>query len=175
MDEYHFFYHTASPFSQWHPTNFLGDTYFFLEQEVKVYFSSAEQYMMYRKAVLFQDIKVADKILETSDPKEIKDWGRKVCNFDEDIWDGVKFDVVVLGNLYKFSQNADLGRKLLDTGTKILVEASPSDKVWGIGLSEAKARKTPEHKWPGQNLLGSALMRVRHIIRSSVNNLGNPT
>ena len=170
MEKHEFFYRTQSPFSQWHPCEFVGD---YIEDgkwgRCKLIFTSAEQYMMYRKAQIFRDNLIVERVMRTSDPKEIKAMGREVRNFNPDVWDVVKFDVVVLGNLYKFSQNHDLGKKLLETGSKILVEASPYDKVWGIGLDEEIAKKTPPQDWPGQNLLGKALMRARHIITLSNN------
>jgi ribA/ribD-fused uncharacterized protein len=165
---YEFFYKTASPFSQWHPAKFLGDVYQYGDEELAAYFENAEQYMMWRKAWLFKDEEVAYKVIDTPDPRTVKALGKDVQNFDQRLWDACKFDIVVLGNLYKFSQNKHLGQKLLDTGKKILVEASPSDKIWGIGLDEETARKTPEDDWPGENLLGKALMRVRYIMRSTI-------
>lgn len=159
---YTYFFHSDSPFSQWHPSRFIGDRV----GTAAIWFENAEQYMMWRKAIVFGDTDVAWKILATTNPKEIKALGREVKNFDDKIWGNVRFDVVFMGNLYKFTQNPELKEALLNT-KGILVEASPYDKIWGIGLSEADARKTSPESWPGKNLLGVALTRLRKILANS--------
>lgn len=90
--------------------------------------------------------------------------GRQVKDFDQIEWDENKFDIVVRGNYLKFTQNKMLMKRLLETKNKIIVEAAPRDKIWGIGLSYKKAIEIPENKWPGKNLLGKALMEVRKYI-----------
>lgn len=112
---------------------------------------------MYNKALLFNDLKTAKKILYTTNPSKIKALGREVENFDEKEWDQHKYNIVYQGNKYKFTQNPKLLEILLKTGTKTLVEASPYDKVWGIGLSENDPKARNRESWRGQNLLGEIL------------------
>lgn len=83
------------------------------------------------------------------------------------MWDKVKQGIVYLGTLLKFTQNPNLKEYLLNTGDKLIVEASPENPIWGIGLSEYEASKTPRTEWPGQNLLGIAIMEVRGDLRAS--------
>ena len=122
--------------------------------------------MMYRKAKLFGDDFLAYKMLEIHDPRMLKQLGREVRNFKPEVWDIHKLSIVTLGNIFKFSQNADLKGLLLATKGRLLVEASPYDSVWGIGLAEKDAKATPQNQWPGQNLLGIALMEARTVLGS---------
>ena len=124
-------------------------------------FSSMEQYMMYRKAKLFQDLSAANLILQTNDVAEIKKLGRKVHGYDDLYWNGVRQLVVYEGLLEKFSQNADLKEKLINTGDAILTECAVKDRIWGIGLSMNDPNRLDITKWLGKNLLGYALMMVR--------------
>lgn len=124
-------------------------------------FSSMEQYMMYRKAICFHDEPVAAEILATNDVAEIKALGRKVSNYDESLWNGVRQIVVYEGLLAKFSQNEDLKAKLKATGNAILAECAVKDRIWGIGLSMRDPDRLDKSKWNGQNLLGYVLMMVR--------------
>ena len=126
-----------------------------------VLYHNTEQYMMAKKAELFGDNKTFIQIMSNPTPKTCKDLGRRVKGFDNSIWDKNKYQIVFKGCLLKFSQNQLLKDKLLSTGSKILVEASPYDKIWGIGLTEDHARQTNPSLWPGQNLLGKCLMEVR--------------
>ncbi len=143
---------TASCFSQWYPAPFqLGDHRY----------ATAEHYMMAEKARLFDDLPRLSQILDSSDPAHAKALGRKVLGFDPDRWQAAAYDIVVAGNLAKFSQNAALGNFLLNTGSKVLVEASPVDAIWGIGLHRDDPRASQPQDWPGLNLLGFALMEVR--------------
>ena len=161
--EYVFFWgHHSKPgqlskacFSQWFPCSF--------EVDGKVY-NCAEQYMMAEKARVFGDLPVLTKILAASDPKEIKALGREVEGFSVEKWDAVSKDIVVKGNLHKFAQNADLCAFLLHTAGKILVEASPYDTIWGIGMKESEPGITDPHNWKGRNRLGFALMEVRDAL-----------
>ena len=144
--------------SQWWPSAFIvdGQTY-----------ATAEHYMMTAKALLFGDAETAARIRTAAHPKAAKDLGRQVRGFDEERWAERRFDFVVTGNLAKFGQHADLREFLLGTGSRVLVEASPRDRVWGTGLAaEHEHGTSPEH-WPGLNLLGFALMEVRHRLRSA--------
>jgi len=146
---------TKACFSQWWvPCSF---------EENGIKFNCAEQYMMYQKAMTFGDIAVAAKILKATEQAEIKALGREVRGFNPRTWDSVKRDIVVRGNVLKFSQNPELEEFLLSTGDKILVEASMYDKIWGIGL---RAHECDVSKWRGSNLLGFSLMEARDIIRT---------
>jgi ribA/ribD-fused uncharacterized protein len=127
-----------------------------------VEFSCAEQYMMYRKADLFGDKETALKVLNSRHPREMKAFGRVVKNFSSEQWDLVKYQIVKKGNALKFAQNPKLLEKLIETGDTILVEASPYDRIWGIGLSEDDPRALNESTWNGQNLLGKALTEIRN-------------
>ena len=97
-------------------------------------------------------------------PAEVKAAGRSVRFYDDDRWSAVRFDRVVAGNLAKFGQNADLRHHLLATAPAILVEASPTDAIWGIGLSRDDSGAADSLAWPGTNLLGFALVKVREIL-----------
>ncbi len=155
-EEFDFFYKTRHPFSQWYSCTFEID---------QIGFNSAEQYMMYSKAMLFDNKTIAEKILRTDDPRQQKELGRQVMNFDPATWDRNAFEIVYRGNSAKFSQNENLKKFLLDTGDKSLVEASPSDIIWGIGLSETDENRFDRTKWKGTNWLGEALICVREDIR----------
>ena len=142
-------------FSQWYEIDFDIDGH---------KYNCAEQYMMAQKAWIFRDIPILGKILDASDPKIIKQLGREVKNFDPKIWNEHKFEVVKKGNLAKFGQNEELKDFLLSTGDKIIVEASPYDKIWGIGLKDTTPGIENPANWKGENLLGFALMEVRDIL-----------
>jgi hypothetical protein len=138
--------------SQWHPADFTIDG---------VAYTCAEQFMMAEKARLFGDDEVLRQILATASPREQKALGRNVRGFEEERWTAACREVVYRGNVGKFSQNADLKALLLATGDKTLVEASPTDRIWGIGLAADDRRATDRSAWRGKNWLGEALMRVR--------------
>lgn len=121
-------------------------------------YNCAEQYMMAQKAILFKDREVYHLIMTERNPSEMKRYGRMIRDFDSNIWDKHKYDIVLAGNLYKFRQNQMLKKMLLETGNSILVEASPYDEVWGIKSQDIS-------KWNGQNLLGFILMEVRDAIK----------
>lgn len=138
--------------SNWYPTHFTVDG---------IEFSSMEQFMMYQKAYRFHDASVANEILGTNDVAEIKKLGREVHGYDENTWNGVRQIVVYEGLKAKFSQNAELKAKLVDTGEAILAECAVRDQIWGIGLSMRDSNRLDRSKWKGKNLLGYALMMVR--------------
>lgn len=138
--------------SNWYPSDFsVGG----------ITFSSMEQYMMYKKAVCFNDEKVATQILETKDASRIKALGRVVSRYNENIWGGIRQIVVYKGLLEKFRQNEDLKEKLLKTGKSVLAECAVKDVIWGIGLSMKDPDRFMIAKWKGKNQLGYTLMMVR--------------
>jgi len=141
--------------SQWWPSSFA---------ENGTNYETAEHYMMAQKALLFNDHDIFEKILTEKDPKDVKDLGRQIKNFDAKKWDAHKFDIVKQGNLLKFSQNEELKSFLLQTKSKILAEASPVDAIWGIGLVENHPDALVPKNWKGLNLLGFALMEIRDEI-----------
>jgi ribA/ribD-fused uncharacterized protein len=143
---------TASCFSQWYPAPF---------QQGGHQYATAEHYMMAEKARLFDDHQRLDEILACSDPDRAKALGRKVRGFDPTRWQAAAYDIVVAGNLAKFSQNPLLKQFLLSTHSKVLVEVSPVDAIWGIGLHRDDPRVSQPEQWQGSNLLGFALMEVR--------------
>lgn len=146
-------------FSQWYKSPFVCDGEMF---------STAEQYMMYKKAMIFGDIEIANRILGTPHlhPHEHKKMGRMVANFDASRWMSMGTRVVVNGNFCKFTQNNDLMQMLMDTGSKELVEASPTDRIWGIGFSASHAMSNTM-MW-GENKLGRCLMTVRSMIADAL-------
>ena len=144
--------------SQWYPRGFEID---------EVYYRTAEHYMMAEKARLFEPSCV-DMILASKTTKEVKLLGRSIKNFDDKIWSAKSFDIVVQANIAKFSQHQDLKEFLLyQTGKKVFVEASPYDKVWGVGMLENSANISNPLKWNGLNKLGFALMVVREELLGS--------
>jgi ribA/ribD-fused uncharacterized protein len=151
---------TNACLSQWWPCIFSvkGDI-----------FTTAEHFMMHQKAMLFGDQETALRILDADHPFEAKTLGRRVRGFDEGRWDQARLDIVFRGNIEKFTQNQNLLNFLLGTGNDILAEASPNDLVWGIGCREEDPAATQPENWPGQNLLGFALVRVREHFRRTSN------
>lgn len=129
-------------------------------EEDGIRFNCAEQYMMFKKAKLFGDEVMAKRILETTRPNNQRKYGRKVKNFKKKVWDEHKWDIVKEGNRLKFEQNEHLKKKLLETSDKMLVEASPVDSTWGIGLSVDDPRIQDVNRW-GENLLGQILVELR--------------
>jgi ribA/ribD-fused uncharacterized protein len=138
--------------SQWWPCSFVVDG---------VSFASAEHYMMWRKALLFDDSSTASRVLAASSPAAAKALGRRVSGFEDSTWVAVRTEIVVTANLAKFGQDSALRSYLLGTGSRVLVEASPLDRVWGIGLEASDPRAADPSSWLGLNLLGEALMEVR--------------
>lgn len=127
---------------------------------------TAEHWMMAEKAKLFGDKAVLEKILNCNSPKEAKSLGRKVKNFDEKIWTENSERIVINGNYLKFKQNKELWEYLNGTCDKILVEASPYDKIWGVGMKNGDTGIENPGNWKGLNLLGYALMEVRDKLRN---------
>ena len=127
-------------------------------------FSCCEQYMMYQKAILFDDHEIADKIINTTIPKDIKALGRQVKNFDPAIWDKHKEMVVGTAVMAKFIQHPDLYKKLQESGDAIMCEAAPNDNIWGIGMAADNPKMQNPEEWQGTNLLGKIVMNVRTLI-----------
>ena len=130
-----------------------------------VKFVNSEQWMMYQKAKIFGDDETAQKILASTSTKEVKDLGRKVKNYNDTIWNGVRQIVVYEGLKAKFEQNPDLAKQLLDTGDDILAECNPYDNIWAIHMTEDDPRVQDISQWQGQNLLGFTLMLVRAYLK----------
>lgn len=131
-------------------------------------FHNCEQYMMFQKASLFKDIRIKHQIIKEHNPKNIKKLGREVKNFNNETWNKYKEFVIYQGNLLKFSANEELKTRLLNTGNKVLIETSPFDSVYGIGLDYYGRNLNKQQfdvlnvdDWKGSNLLGFALMQVR--------------
>ena len=125
-------------------------------------FTSMEQYMMYQKAVYFQDENIAEQILATNDVAQIKQLGRLVAGYDDQYWNGVRQIIVYEGLIAKFEQNDTLREELKATNDAVLVECAVKDQIWGIGLSMHDSARLNPKLWKGQNLLGFALMMVRN-------------
>ena len=154
----HFFYN--GPFSQWYtsPFKFQGET-----------FNTAEQFMMLGKAVVFEDFDVAHAIMRTQNPSEQKKLGRKVRGYDDDVWIGHGYGVVLLGNLLKFTQCKEVGDYIAQhPDVELFVEASPYDKKWGIGLGMNDDRRFDFNEWDGENLLGQVITDVRNFLKGDV-------
>ena len=153
-DNYVFFWNGI--YSQWYKSPMTID---------KMEYNSCEQYMMHQKALLFGDSEIAELIMNESNPKEQKKYGRMIKNFDKSVWDKNCLAIVYEGNLAKFSQNKDLKEEMLSTGNRIFVEASPFDNIWGIGMSEDSEGIENPSFWLGLNLLGQALTLVKQEIQ----------
>ncbi|MGW4945487.1 NADAR family protein [Actinoplanes sp. NPDC004185] len=142
--------------SQWWPSAFTVDG---------VRFSTAEHYMMWRKALLFGDEETARLIVAASHPRQAKMLGRRVRGFDEQTWVQHRWSIVTQAGVAKFGQRPELRDFLIGTGERILVEASPTDRIWGIGLAATDERTADPAQWQGLNLLGFSLMAAREQLR----------
>lgn len=141
--------------SQWYPSPFIKDN---------IQYITAEHFMMAEKARLFHDSEALNKILATKKPGAAKAFGRSVKGFNLKIWEKKRFDIVKEASFLKFSQNEKLRQFLMNTKKRILVEASPKDRIWGIGISEDHEDIENPVKWKGQNLLGFAIMDARDLL-----------
>ncbi|WP_455355646.1 NADAR family protein [Streptomyces sp. SYSU K217416] len=146
----------ASCLSQWWPSPFTVDG---------VEYATAEHWMMAAKARLFGDAEAEREAVAAGGPAQAKKAGRLVRGFDEKIWRRERYAIVVAGSLHKFGAHADLREFLLGTGERVLVEASPLDRIWGIGLAGDDERAQDPARWRGLNLLGFALMDARERLR----------
>ena len=129
-----------------------------------VQYSYMEQYMMYQKALLFDDMEIAEQIMDTANMGKIKALGRAVKNYEDVLWNGMRQLIVYQGLLEKFQHNMELKERLLATQNHILAECAVQDRIWGIGLSMKDERRFDPDQWKGQNLLGFSLMMVRTIL-----------
>ena len=150
MEKFTFFW--SGPFSNWHPSPFVVDG---------ITYNCSEQYMMAEKARMFGDDATLKRIMSAADPSDQKRFGRAVQNFDKEKWDAEARNIVFKGCYAKFKQDEDLKRVLLDTVGTTLVEASPEDKIWGIGLRKNDPRAQKRETWRGTNWLGEVLTKVR--------------
>lgn len=147
----------ASCLSQWWPSPFEADG---------IRYATAEHWMMAAKARLFGDAEAEQRALGARTPAEAKKAGRTVRGFDEGVWKRERFGIVREGSVHKFGQDAELAAFLLATGDRVLVEASPVDRIWGIGLAADDERAEDPARWRGLNLLGFALMEAREELRA---------
>lgn len=147
-----------SCFSQWWEASF---------EIAGISYPTAEHYMMVEKARLFKNLDLIEPMLKAKHPHAVKKLGRSVKNFDSVVWNQHRFDIVKTANLEKFAQNKALKTYLLNTGDRIIVEASPVDAIWGIGLAENDPKALNPNHWEGENLLGYALMEVRDLLKKS--------
>ncbi len=145
--------------SNWYQSEFFAD---------RICFSSVEQYLMYQKAVRFNDAAMAEAILKANDPAQVKAYGRQVHNFNETVWNGCRSIILYRALLCKFSQNVELRKHLLETGDKILVEGTACDVIFANGLKRTDPNQYDMSMWKGQNLLGFALMEVRRELAVSL-------
>jgi ribA/ribD-fused uncharacterized protein len=143
-------------FSQWFELPFVVDG---------ITYKTAEHWMMANKASLFEDNDTYQKIINAGSPGEVKELGRQVLNFDQSVWEKHSYEIVVQGNYHKFSQHQSLADYLITTGDRVLVEASPVDFIWGVGLAQDDERILNINQWRGPNLLGFALMEVRDLLK----------
>ncbi|MEU9589887.1 NADAR family protein [Streptomyces sp. NPDC048193] len=144
--------------SQWWPSPFTV---------AGVEYATAEHWMMAEKARLFEDAEAERRVLAAGHPAEAKKAGRLVRGFDEAVWERERFRIVVEGSVHKFASDPALRAFLLNTGDRVLVEASPMDRVWGIGLTADDEAATDPARWRGTNLLGFALMTAREHLRTA--------
>lgn len=146
----------AECLSQWWPAEFTVGGH---------RFATAEHFMMWSKAELFGDAEAAVGILAVGHPKEAKDLGRAVRGFDQATWETHRSEIVTAASVAKFGQDEALRAYLLTTGDRVLVEASPRDRIWGIGMSAGHEDAEHPARWRGLNLLGFALMEARDRLR----------
>jgi ribA/ribD-fused uncharacterized protein len=149
---------SASCLSQWWPSRFVVDG---------VEYATAEHWMMAGKARLFGDAEAERRVVAAGHPAEAKKAGRLVRNFDGATWERERFEIVARGSVHKFGADPGLREYLLGTGDRVLVEASPVDRIWGIGLAATDERAEDPSRWRGLNLLGFALMEARERLRAA--------
>jgi len=153
-EKYVFFWNGV--FSQWYPSKFIIE---------EVEYNCCEQYMMARKAKLFGDNDAYCEIMKSKEPAYQKQIGRQVKGFEKNEWESICRQIVYDGNYAKFTQNPVMKEELMATGDMEIVEASPHDKIWGIGLHETDPRAWDKSTWKGTNWLGEAIMQVRETLK----------
>lgn len=159
-DTHVYFYGQSDRYSNWNNCHLTDPI-------TGMYFHNTEQAFMWQKANFFRDNKITQLAGTETNPREVKKLGRMVAKYDDKLWTTVKFGYMVYVNYLKFKQNAYDGLVLITTGNKILVEASPYDCIWGVGLGQDDDLILDEKNWKGQNLLGKALMEVRNILKTN--------
>lgn len=164
-DRYVFFW--KNPFSQQYVSEFTCISVVDEDLDIKTY-NCVEQFLMSEKALLFEDKESFDKIMESKSPKVQKELGRNIRGFKNKKWNHMKVKISLAGNMAKFTQNPNLRQHLLNTGTKTIVEASPSDDIWGIGIGIQDPKIGQPKRWKGQNLLGKVLMETRKRILADI-------
>jgi ribA/ribD-fused uncharacterized protein len=132
-------------------------------------YKTAEHYMTAKKAECFGDEKSLQAILLTKSPRAAKAIGREVVNYNDKVWSEKRYQIIVDGNIQKFTQDTEFQNQLIGTANKVLVEASPEDSIWGIKMSENDPKIHDPRNWQGQNLLGFALMEVRDYFKYNLN------
>ena len=157
-DTHVYFYSPREVFSNWHKCEFKDPI-------TGLLFGSSEQAFFWYKADFFKDNKRRFLIENEKNPKTAKDWGREIINYDEKSWKSMRVGYMTYVNYLKYSQNPEFTRELLETENRKLVEASPFDKIWGVGLKETDIKILDEKEWLGTNLLGIALENVRELIK----------
>lgn len=159
-DTHVYFYGGPAIYSNWWTTpNQIKDP------ATDLFFNSTEQAFMWYKANFFGDRAICVRAVEETDASKVKQLGRLVKNYDEAAWQCVRLGFMTYVNLMKYRQNPEFLEQLLSTGNKILVEASPYDKIWGVGLAQNDKLILDSSNWKGQNLLGIALMKVRELLK----------
>lgn len=145
--------------SQWWESDFEVDG---------IIYPSAEHWMMAQKARLFGDEAIWQQIITSKSPAQAKKLGRQVQNFDNTVWEEQRMDIVVQGSVHKFGQQEAMKQYLLQTGQRVLVEASPVDAIWGIGMAADHKNAYQPEAWQGPNLLGFALMEARDLLTQAI-------
>ena len=159
-EQFEFFWKSSSPFSNFFKCSFVDLN--------GVVYSSTEQYVMYKKAILFNDDISAKLILNSNNPRFAKDQGRKVTNFNQKTWVNNRELIMFQGNILKFTQNDKLKKIMLNVNNRKFVEASPYDKIWGVGMSTNNKLINDPKNWKGLNLLGVCLTKEKEVINQMV-------
>jgi ribA/ribD-fused uncharacterized protein len=159
-DKFTFFWKSNECFSNWYMSDFTND----LPNKIK--YNCSEQCFMHQKALLFGDEDVAKQILKTKHPRDQKVLGRTVKNFDASLWELMAKKLMYEVNKLKFTQNPELFKQLIDTGNTLIVEASPFDKIWGIGMDENHKNVENKSLWLGTNWLGEVLTQLREDLKN---------
>jgi ribA/ribD-fused uncharacterized protein len=167
-DTHVYFFTSEDIFSNFHHSPFLYrrkvNDLIFGEITQEYHFKNSEQAFMFEKALYFEDFETAEKCIIETDPKKVKKLGREVSNFNADKWDEVSFDKMYNVCFHKYTFNKEAHKALIETGNRILVEASPYDLKWGVGLSKGNDQILFEKNWKGENRLGNVLMKGRKDI-----------